>query len=55
VKDKEGNLTGGDPESVKFLQECHDSLFLVNVVDNNYISGDLNKIMLDFIAKLNNV
>lgn len=41
-KNKEGELTGGDAESVAFLKECHDSLFLVNVVDNNFIEGDLD-------------
>lgn len=49
TKDKEGNMVGGDGDSIAFLQHCHKSFFLVNVVDNNYISGDLSKTITDFI------
>lgn len=49
--DKEGSLSGGDEESINFLNQCTETLFLVNVVDNNYITGDLNKIILDFIEQ----
>lgn len=51
TKEKDGSMVGGDEDSIRFLTECTESLFLVNVVDNNYITGDLNKIMLEFIQK----
>ena len=50
-KDKEGNLTGGDDESIKFLTQCRDTLFLVNVVQNDFIGGDLNKILEQFVTE----
>jgi len=28
--------------SAKFLQRCHDSLYLINVVHNDYVNGDLD-------------
>jgi len=49
AKNKEGELVGGDAESVNFLQSCAETLFLVNVVDNDYMEGDLNEIMHRFI------
>ena len=48
-KDKQGNETGGDDESIEYLKACRDTFYLVNIVDNNFIDGDLNKIMLDFV------
>jgi len=51
LRDKEGNLTGGDVESVAFLNECHNTLFLVNIVDNDYIEGDINSLMRKFIEQ----
>lgn len=47
--DKDKSEIPADEESIAFLQKCHDSLFLVNVVDNDFIGGDLNAIMEEFI------
>jgi methylenetetrahydrofolate reductase (NADPH) len=38
-----------DEESKDFLQKCHDDMFLVNIVDNDYIEGDLYANLLRFI------
>ena len=35
--------------SQRFLQQVHDSFFLVNVVENDYIGGDLSATMQAFI------
>lgn len=49
-KDKDGNETSpGSPESIAFLQKCHDELYLMNIVDNDYVEGDLAKVLSDFI------
>lgn len=42
---------GHDSASVQFLQRCHDSFYLVNVVDNDFIQGDLDKVIQDFISE----
>jgi methylenetetrahydrofolate reductase (NADPH) len=42
-------IYGFDTPQFHFLNKCHDSFYLVNVVDNDYITGDLNKVFLDFI------
>jgi methylenetetrahydrofolate reductase (NADPH) len=39
-----------DSESAKYIQNFHDTHFLINVVHNDYIQGDLNNILLQFIA-----
>ena len=39
-----------DSESSNFIKKVHDSHFLINVVHNDYIEGDLNNILLQFIA-----
>jgi methylenetetrahydrofolate reductase (NADPH) len=39
----------GEEESIRFLEEQAMSLFLVNVVDNDYIHGDLNNLIHTFI------
>lgn len=38
-----------DEESKKFLQSCCDDMYLVNIVDNDFIEGDLYKNLLRFI------
>lgn len=35
--------------SASFLKRCHDTLYLVNVVHNDFINGDLDKVLLEFI------
>jgi len=39
----------GDQASIDFLRECHDSLFVMNIVDNDYVEGDINSIICSFI------
>jgi len=38
-----------DAASLAFLQHCHDSLYLVNVVDNNFIESSLAAVLNEFI------
>lgn len=42
---------GFDSPSSEFLQRCHDTLYLMNVVDNDYINGDLDKVFDEFIKE----
>lgn len=44
-------IYGGDSPSSAFLQRCHDTFYLVNVVDNDFINGDLDKVFQDFIQE----
>ena len=46
--DKDEDLPGDEP-SVAFMQHCSDNLFVVNIVENNYIEGDLNGVIKSFI------
>lgn len=50
-KGKDGNQIEADEESIQFLRQCRDSFYLVNIVDNNYVDGDLSGIMLKFIEE----
>ncbi len=42
-----------EPESPSqaFLKKIHDTFYLMNVVDNDFINSDLSAIMIDFITK----
>ena len=40
-----------DQASIDFLKSCQDNLYLMNVVENDFIGGDLSKLMSDFIQK----
>ncbi len=31
-----------DKESIEFLSKCTSELYLMNIVDNDYVDGDLN-------------
>lgn len=44
-------IYGLETPQFKFLEKCFNSFYLVNVVDNDYINGDLNKVFLDFIEQ----
>jgi len=44
-----GIIYGLDSPQFKFLESCQNTFYLVNVVDNDYVGGDLNKLFLDFI------
>ena len=48
-RNKSGELEGGDKDSADFLKKCSEEMWLVNIVDNDYIGGDLTKIMDQFI------
>ena len=47
--DNWGIIYGVDSPQFKFLLRCRDSMYLVNVVDNDYIEGDLNRVIMEFI------
>ena len=53
--DNWGIIYGVDSYQFEFLQRCHDSFYLVNVVDNDYINGDLNKVINNFIEESQNI
>lgn len=38
-------------ESKNFLQKCFEDMYLVNIVDNDYIGGDLYANLLKFIEE----
>lgn len=42
-------IYGLDTDSYKFLNKCYESFYLVNIVDNDFIHGDLDKVITDFI------
>ena len=42
-------IYGNDNESYKFLEKVQRTFFLMNIVDNDFINGDLNKVILDFV------
>ena len=36
-------------ESYQFLKRCYDTFYLVNIVDNDFVDGDLDKVISEFI------
>ena len=42
-------IYGQDSDSYKFLDKVYNNFYLVNVVDNDFIQGDLTQVFLDFI------
>jgi methylenetetrahydrofolate reductase (NADPH) len=50
-KGKDGTVIEADEESILFLKECRDTFYLVNIVDNNYVDGDLSGIVGKFIEE----
>ena len=40
-----------DSPSHAFLRNVHDTFYLVNVVENDFVGGDLPAIMLEFIDR----
>lgn len=50
LTDKNGVTDAGSPESVAFLEKCYSEFYVMNIVENDYIGGNLNKLMLDFIS-----
>jgi len=49
--DNWGFIYGLESETFKFLHKIHETFYLINVVDNNYVSGDLTKTMSSFIEE----
>ena len=48
--DKDEDLPGDEP-SVEFMKKCSEDLFVVNIVENDFVNGDLNKVVKDFIEE----
>jgi len=48
-KTEKGEDKAGSPESIEFLEKCNKNLFVMNIVENDFIEGDLNKVITDFI------
>ena len=48
--DKDEDLPGDEP-SVEFMKKCSQDLFVVNIVENDFVNGDLNKVIKDFIEE----
>lgn len=48
--EKDEDLPGDQP-SVDFLKYASENLFVVNCVENDYIDGDLSKVMKEFIEE----
>ena len=44
-----GVIYGVESPSFKYLENIRDTFYLINVVDNDFINGDLDKILLGFI------
>lgn len=49
--DKWAYIYGSDSPSHAFLKNIHDTFYLVNVVENDYVGGDLSQTILDFITR----
>ena len=47
--DKWAFIYGLESPSYAFLQNVHDTFYLVNVVENDYVGGDLSQVLLSFI------
>lgn len=44
-------IYGADSDSFHFLKRCHDNFYLVNIVDNDFVDGDLDKVIDEFISE----
>ncbi len=44
-------IYGQGSTSFEFLKKLFDSFYLMNVVDNDYINGDLNGVFMEFLDK----
>lgn len=40
-----------DEDSKAFLKKCHDDMFLINIVDNDYVEGNLTANLLTFVEQ----
>ena len=48
---KWANIYESDSVSAATLQNVHDNFYLMNVVENDYIGGNLNQVVFEFIIK----
>jgi methylenetetrahydrofolate reductase (NADPH) len=44
-------IYGLETPSFDFIKKLHSSFYLMNVVDNDYINGDLNAVFKEFFDK----
>ena len=49
--DKWAFIYGEESPSYAFLRQVHDTFFLINVVENDYVGGNLNQTLLEFIER----
>ena len=50
--DEWGIIYGKGTDSFKFLKErCYQGMYLMNVVDNDFVNGDLDKVFEEFITE----
>ena len=50
IKNEWMTIYKSDSKSYEIIQTLHDNYYLVNVVDNDFVNGNLEKILLDFIS-----
>jgi hypothetical protein len=41
-KNEKGEDIVGDDASYEFMKQCSENMYLVNIVENDFIGGDLN-------------
>lgn len=51
LKNEKGEDILGDEASSEFMKKCSERLFVVNIVENDYVGGDLNTVIKQFIEK----
>lgn len=49
--DKWATVYEKDSDSFNLIKRVHDQCYLMNIVHNDYVQGDLNNVMLQFIAQ----
>lgn len=52
LKTKWGEIYPEGSESRKLIDHIHDTFFLVNIVDNDYINGNIMSIFDEMIAEI---
>merc|ERR1712086_115609 len=50
-KNEKGEEIAGDDASYEFMQKCSETLYVVNIVENDFVGGDLNQVIKQFIEK----
>jgi hypothetical protein len=44
-KNDKGEDIPGDDQSYEFMQKCSNNLYVVNIVENDYVGGNLNEVI----------